>query len=55
MNRLYIIRFRLSNNYIVSTWWAWNEEEAVEKIQKNPEWTFTLAEDNDAHKIWDAH
>ena len=55
MNKLYVIRFKLSNGYIVSTWSAWSEKEAEEKIRKNPEWEFTVAEDNDTHKIWDAH
>ena len=54
MNKLYIIRFKLSNDYVVSTWWAWNEEEIKEKISKNPEWTFTVVEDNEIHKVWDA-
>lgn len=55
MNKLYVIRFRLSNGYIISTWTGWNEEDAASKMRTNPEWTFALAEDNDTHKIWDAH
>lgn len=54
MNKLYIINFKLSNGYTVSTWYGWNEPEAIEKMDKNPEWTFELVEDNDTHKIWDA-
>lgn len=54
MNKLYIIRFRLSNDYVISTWSAWTEEAAQDKIRKNPEWTFNVVEDNDTHKIWDA-
>ena len=34
MNKLYVIRFKLSNGYIVSTWSAWSEKEAEEKIRK---------------------
>lgn len=55
MNKLYVIRFRLSNGYIISTWSAWSETDALNKMALNPEWTFTLTEDNDIHKIWDAH
>ena len=55
MNKLYIIRFKLTNGYIISTWWTWNESDALDKIQKNPEWEFKVVEDNSTHKIWDAH
>ena len=44
MNKLYTIRFRLSNGYVISVWNCWT-----------PEWKFTVTEDNDTHKIWDAH
>lgn len=54
MNKLYIIHFKLYNGYIVSTWTAWSEEAAQDKIRKNPEWTFSIVEDNATHKIWDA-
>lgn len=54
MNKLYIIRFKLSNGYIVSTWYGWNEPEAIDKMAKNPEWKFDLVTDNETHKIWDA-
>ena len=55
MNKLYIIRFKLSNDYTVSTWYGWSESEAVEKMAKNPEWDYTIVADNDIHKLWDAH
>ena len=54
MNKLYIIRFKISHDYTVSTWFSWNEADAVEKMKANPEWKFSLVEDNDAHKLWDA-
>lgn len=54
MNKLFVIRFRILHDYIVSTWSGWSEEAAREKMKNNPEWTFSLAEDNDVHKIWDA-
>lgn len=54
MNKLYIIRFKLTNGFVVSTWWAWNESDALDKIQKNPEWRFSVVTDNDTRKIWDA-
>ena len=54
MNKLYVIRFKLSNDYTVSTWHTWDEQDALDKIQKNPEWEFTVVEDNGVHQIWDA-
>ena len=55
MNKLYIIRFKLSNDYTVSTWFSWNEADAIEKMKANPEWEFSLVVDNDTNKVWDAH
>ena len=54
MNRLYIIRFLISHGFCVSTWYAWDEAVALKKISDNPEWIFTLVEDNDIHAIWEA-
>lgn len=54
MNKLYVIRFTLKNGYIISTWTTWTEKAALEKIRKNPEWTFKVVEDNETHKIWSA-
>lgn len=54
MNKMYIIHFRISHDCIVSTWFSWNESDAIEKMKANPEWEYTLSEDNDTHKIWDA-
>lgn len=54
MNKLYVIRFKISHDYTISTWYGWNQEDAIDKMKNNPEWTFTLVENNDTHKIWDA-
>lgn len=54
MNKLFIIRFLFPTGDCISTWSAWDEEVALENIRKNPEWTFTVVEDNDIHKIWEA-
>lgn len=54
MNKLYTIRFLLSNGYVISTWYGWSQEDIDRKMALNPEWTFTLAEDNDIHQIWEA-
>ena len=54
MNKLFVINFKLSNGYTVSTWYCWNLEDAKEKMRKNPEWTFEEIENNDTHQIWDA-
>ena len=52
MNKLFTISFKLSNGYTVSTWYGWSEADAVEKMAKNPEWTYSVIVDNDIHKIW---
>lgn len=54
MNKLYVIRFLLSNGYVVSTWYGWSQEDIDQKMALNPEWTFSLKEDNDIHQIWEA-
>lgn len=54
MNKLYVIRFLLSSGYCVSTYNAWSEEDVVAKMNANPEWEFTLVENNGTHKIWEA-
>jgi len=54
MNKLYVIRFLINHDYVISTWYGWNQEDADDKMQKNSEWTFSLVEDNDIHKIWEA-
>ena len=54
VNKLYVIHFHLPNGYIISTWTSWNESHVLDKISKNPEWKFTVVEDNSTHKIWDA-
>lgn len=51
MNKLYVIKWVLSNGYVLSNSAFWNEEEMREKMRKNPEWVFEREEDNDVHKI----
>lgn len=55
MNKLYVIRFKLPNGYIVSAWHTWSRQDAEQKMRMNPEWTFSLMENNETHMIWDAH
>lgn len=52
MNKLFTISFQLENGYTISTWYGWNESDAIEKMAKNPEWTYTVIVDNNIHKIW---
>ena len=54
MNKLYIIRFTLKNGYVISTWSTRTKKAALEKIRKNPEWSFNIVEDNEIHTIWSA-
>ena len=51
MNKLYVIQWTLSNGYIVSVSYFWNESELYDKMRKNPEWSFDIIEDNNTHKI----
>lgn len=55
MNTLYIIKWMLSNGYEISRSCFWNAKAVKEKMDKNPEWEFTLVEANDIHIIWEAH
>ena len=52
MNKLFTISFRLPSGYEISTWYGWSEADAIEKMERNPEWTYTLIVNNDIHKIW---
>lgn len=54
MNKLYVIRFKISHDFTISTWSGWDQADAEDKMRKNPEWTYTLVENNDIHKIWEA-
>lgn len=54
MNKLYIIKFMLSNDYVVSVWYAWNADELKNKIAANPEWNFNMVENNHIHMIYEA-
>lgn len=54
MNKLYVIRFLISHDYCISTWSCWNPASLNNKMARNPEWTFSLKEDNDTHQIWEA-
>ena len=52
MNRLYVIQWKYTNGYLLSTSYFWSESEAREKMQQNQEWKYSLEEATDAHKIW---
>lgn len=54
MNKLYVIRFLLSNGFCVSVWYAWDRAATLNKIANNPEWSFEIQEDDDVHTIWNA-
>ena len=54
MNKLYCIKFLLSNGYTISVFNTWSREALEKKIESNPEWKFTLEEDNATHAIYTA-
>ena len=51
MNKLFTIRWLLSDDYVISVSNFWSEAAMNAKIAKNPEWNFTIAENNDCHMI----
>lgn len=54
MNKLYVIRFLLSNSFCISVWYAWDRADVLKKMADNPEWTYELVEDFDIHAVWNA-
>lgn len=52
MNKLYCVKFIVREDLVFHRNF-WDEKLAVEYMKKNPDWHFTLAEDNDCHKIWE--
>ena len=54
MNKLYCIKFLLSNGYVISVFNTWSAADLKSKIEKNPEWKFELVEDNPIHCIYEA-
>lgn len=52
MNKLYTIKFILSNGYVISVYNTFYPGDLIRKIANNPEWTFTLIESNDIHDIY---
>lgn len=54
MNKLYTIKFELPNGYIISVHNTWNADDQNRKMKANPEWKYTLEEDNETHRIYTA-
>ena len=53
MNKLYCVKFMIAD-FVLSTRNFWNENEAIECINSwAGEWSATVVEDNDTHKIWE--
>lgn len=48
----FIIKFTLPDGQVISTLSTWNEEIVLKKIADNPEWEFTVIEDNYLRKVW---
>ncbi len=51
MNKLYVINWALPNGYVFDVTHFWTERGLNDKIRQYPDWTFTVTEDNDCHKI----
>lgn len=51
MNKLYVIKFMLKDDFCISTYNCWNPSEAKAKMDKNPEWNYEIVEDNNIHCI----
>ena len=55
MNKLYIIKFMLKNDFCVSVFSCWNLETLEKKIADNSNYcTFEIVENNDTHTIYKA-
>ena len=56
MNTLYVIRFRLSNGYVIGQRSFWNHGAFIEKLLQNWKdgWKFSVIEKSDLHWIIDA-
>ena len=54
MNKLYCIKFMLSNGYVISVFNTYHEEALKAKIEKNPEFEYKLVESNVIHDIYEA-
>lgn len=51
MNKLFTIKWELQNGYVISVSNFWNQDDLNAKMEKNPEWSFTVTENNDVHMI----
>lgn len=51
-SKLYMIKFTLKDGTIIDVWTTSVKSLAMIKIQKNPEWTFKVTEDNEYRKVW---
>ena len=51
MNKLFVIRWTIKKDYVLSVSSFWNESAMIEKIKMNPEWSFETVENNNLHKI----
>lgn len=54
MNKLYVVRF-VFRGIVLENHNFWNEKEALNKICEYGKsgWKFNVAENNEAHKIWE--
>lgn len=54
MNKLYVIIWKIKDDFEINRSCFWNPNSAMEKMKKNPEWNYTLVENNNTHMIWEA-
>jgi len=52
MNKLYIIRWLIADDFVISVCSFWTRSAMLDKMRKNPEWTFSQVENNCVHEIW---
>lgn len=58
MNKLYIIKWCLKHGDEMltisrSSWW--NRQGMLDKMDLNPEWSYRLEENTEAHEVWIAY
>lgn len=54
MNKLYVIKFVIDHNYVISVYNTFCRCSVEQKMENNPEWKYTLIESNDVHDIYEA-
>lgn len=53
MDKLYVVRYALSNGYVIATYSFWHRMEMIRKMIDESEFDYKLIENNEIHEIWE--